>query len=90
MNGTNLFHSHHTLTLANPMPMATRSLLKTLQPALWVQAHGIALTPEDKDQWNDMVVNGEPKNEMLKHAETPYLPALPKNVGGLWTNCPQS
>ena len=32
----------------------------------WVQGHGKSMTEEEKAQWNDMVLNGEPKNDMAQ------------------------
>jgi Domain of unknown function (DUF5069) len=47
----------------------------------WVQGHGKSMTKEEKSQWNDMVLNGEPKNEMAQGRFNSLLTGISKKRG---------
>ena len=47
----------------------------------WIHEHGKTLSPEEKARWNDMVLNGEPKNEMARERFNAVLAGIAEKRG---------
>ncbi|MDT7041043.1 DUF5069 domain-containing protein [Candidatus Nitronereus thalassa] len=47
----------------------------------WVQGHGKSMTEEEKRQWNEMVLNGEPKNDMAQGRFNALLTGIAEKRG---------
>ncbi len=47
----------------------------------WVKANGKALTDEEKAQWNEMVLNGGPKNDQAQQRFNANIEAVAKKRG---------
>ena len=47
----------------------------------WIQSHAKSLTEEEKAQWNTMVWEGEPKNDMAQERFNALLAAIAKKRG---------
>ena len=47
----------------------------------WVKANGKALTDEEKAQWNEMVLNGGPKNDQAQQRFNANVEAVAKKRG---------
>lgn len=47
----------------------------------WIQENTKSLTEEDKTKWNDLVRNGEPKNEMAQERFNALLAAIAEKRG---------
>ena len=62
----------------------------------WVKANGKALTDEEKAQWNEMVLNGRPKNDQAQQRFNAKVEDVAKKRGvsvdqlpkvATWTDC---
>jgi hypothetical protein len=51
----------------------------------WVKANGKALTDEEKAQWNEMVLNGGPKNDQAQQRFNANIEAVAKKRG-VWVD----
>jgi hypothetical protein len=47
----------------------------------WVKVNGKTLTDEEKTQWNEMVLNGEPKNDQAQQRFNAKVEAVAKKRG---------
>ena len=56
-------------------------LLDKLEIADWVKANGKVLTDEEKAQWNEMVLNGGPKNDQAQQRFNAKVEEVAKKRG---------